>query len=100
MAVLGLHCCTRTFSSWGARVSHCGGFIVPEHRLLGAQALALLLRGLWNLPGPGIEPMSPALEGGFLSTVPPGKSHVGALYLVSRAVTNYHKLGDFGCLRA
>ena len=29
---------------------------------------------MWNLPGPGIELMSPALTGGFLSTVPPGKS--------------------------
>ena len=28
---------------------------------------------MWDLPGPGIEPMSPALAGGFLSTVPPGK---------------------------
>ena len=28
----------------------------------------------WNLPGPGIEPMSPAGTGGFLSTVAPGKS--------------------------
>ena len=29
--------------------------------------------GMWDLPGPGIEPMSPALAGGFLTTVPPGK---------------------------
>ena len=29
---------------------------------------------MWNLPGPGIEPMSLALAGGFLSIVPPGKS--------------------------
>ena len=26
-----------------------------------------------DLPGPGIEPMSPALAGRFLTTVPPGK---------------------------
>ena len=26
------------------------------------------------LPGPGIEPVSPALAGGFLTTGPPGKS--------------------------
>ena len=25
---------------------------------------------MWSLPGPGIEPMSPALAGEFLSTVP------------------------------
>ena len=30
---------------------------------------------MWNLPRPGIEPVSPALAVGFLSTVPPGKSH-------------------------
>ena len=29
---------------------------------------------MWNLSRPGIKPMSPALAGGFLSTVPPGKS--------------------------
>ena len=29
---------------------------------------------MWNLPGLGIEPMYPVLAGGFLSTVPLGKS--------------------------
>ena len=29
---------------------------------------------MWNLLGPGIELVSPALAGGFLSTVPPEKS--------------------------
>ena len=28
---------------------------------------------MWDLPEPGIEPMSPALAGGFLTSVPPGK---------------------------
>ena len=37
-------------------------------------ARAQLLHGMWDLPEPGIEPMSPALAGGFLTTVPPGKS--------------------------
>ena len=31
---------------------------------------------MWDLPGPGLEPMSPALAGGFLTTVPPGKAPV------------------------
>ena len=35
---------------------------------------ALLPRGMWDLPGPGIEPVSPALADGFLTTGPPGKS--------------------------
>ena len=30
-----------------------------------------MLCGLWDLPGPGIEPMSPALAGGFLTIGPP-----------------------------
>ena len=28
---------------------------------------------MWDLPGPGLEPVSPALAGGFLTTVPSGK---------------------------
>ena len=28
---------------------------------------------MWDLPGPGLEPMCPALAGGFLTTEPPGK---------------------------
>ena len=32
-----------------------------------------LLQG--QLPDPGIEPMSPALVGGFFTTEPPGKPH-------------------------
>ena len=28
---------------------------------------------MWDLPGPGVEPVTPALAGGFLTTAPPGK---------------------------
>ena len=28
---------------------------------------------MWDLPGPGLEPMSPALAGGFSTTALPGK---------------------------
>ena len=31
---------------------------------------------MWDLPWPGIKPVSPALAGRFLTTAPPGKSHV------------------------
>lgn len=37
----------------------------------GAQAQ--LLCCVWTLPGLGMEPVSPAVEGGFLATAPPGK---------------------------
>ena len=46
-------------------------FLVAEHEL---QVHWLSGCGTWNLPGQGVEPVSPALEGGFLSTAPPGKS--------------------------
>ena len=34
---------------------------------------AYLFLGMWNLPGAGIEPVSSALPGRFLTTEPPGK---------------------------
>ena len=36
---------------------------------------------MWDLPRPGLEPVSPALAGGFLTTVPPGKPRNGRFYL-------------------
>ena len=45
-----------------------------EHGLSSCGTPAWLLCGIWNLPGPGIKPLSPASAGGFLSTVPKGKS--------------------------
>ena len=45
-----------------------------EHRLRSCGARAWLLRGMWDLSGPGLELVSPALAGGFLTTVPPGKA--------------------------
>ena len=47
----------------------CGaGSVVVAHRLSCYTARGILV------PGPGIEPVSPALQGGFLTTGPPGKS--------------------------
>ena len=37
---------------------------------------------MWDLPGPGLEPMSPVLAGRFLTTVPPGKSLVLSLLIL------------------
>ena len=45
-----------------------------ECRLSSCGARAQLLHGMWDLPRPGIEPVSPALAGRFLTTAPPGKS--------------------------
>ena len=41
--------------------------------LSSCRAQTKLPHGTWNLPGPGIEPVLPALAGGFLTTEPPGK---------------------------
>ena len=40
--------------------------------------MATGLVALWHvdLPRPGIEAMSPALEGGFFTTEPPGKPYI------------------------
>ena len=39
----------------------------PEQRLGTGSTQAQLLLGLWDLPGPGVEPVSPALAGGFFT---------------------------------
>ena len=87
LAVLDLRFCARAFSSCGKRgplfIAVRGPLTVTaspvaEHRLqtrrlssCGSRAWSL--RGMWDLPGPGLEPMSPALAGRFSTTAPPGK---------------------------
>ena len=87
MTVLGLCFCARAFSSWGERgplfIAVRGPLtivasLVAEHRLqtrrlsnCGSRAQSL--RGMWDLPRPGLEPVSPALAGRFSTTAPPGK---------------------------
>ena len=46
------------------RLSNCG-LRALECRLSSCGARASLLCGMWDLPGPGLEPVSPALAGGF-----------------------------------
>ena len=87
MAVLGLCFCARAFSSCGKRgplfIAVRGPLTtaaspVAEHRLQmrrlsNCGSRAQLLRGMWDLPRPGLEPVSPALAGTFSTTAPPGK---------------------------
>ena len=63
----------RSMGSRRAGFSSCGSGAL-ERRLSFCGARASLLHGMWDLPGPGLEPVCPALAGGFLTTVPPGKS--------------------------
>ena len=53
-------------------LSGCGSQ-AQLHRLSGCGSWAQLLRGVWDLPGPGLKPVSPALAGRFSTTAPPGK---------------------------
>ena len=58
---------TRGLSSYSVWALECAGFC-------HCGAWAKLLCGMWNLPKPGIKPVSFTLTGGFLSTEPSGKS--------------------------
>ena len=87
MAVLDLRFCARTFSSCGKRgplfIAVRGPLtiaapLVAEHRLQTCRlsncgSRAHLLRGMWDLPRPGLEPVCPALASRFSTTAPPGK---------------------------
>ena len=95
MAVLGLRFCARAFSScgkWRPLLIAVHGPLtiaappVAEHRLqtrrlsnCGSRAQSL--RGMWDLPRPGLEPVSPALAGRLSTTAPPGKPRTGNFWL-------------------
>ena len=86
MAVLGLRFCARALSSRGKRgplsITARGPLTIPvspvaEHRLQTRRpsncgSRAQLLRGTWDPPRPGPEPVSPALAGRLPTTAPPG----------------------------
>ena len=74
----GLSLQSRALGTWALAVeahglSSCGSLAL-EHRLSSCGSRAYLLHCMWDLPRLGIEPVSPALVGGFLTTAPPGKS--------------------------
>ena len=79
MAVLGLRLCARALSSCGKRGPlTIAASLAAEHRLqtrrlsnCGSQAQSL--RGMWDPPRPGLEPVSPASAGRLSTTAPPGK---------------------------
>ena len=87
MAVLGLRFCARASPScgkWGPLLIAVRGPLtiaaspIAEHRLQTRRlsncgSRAQPLRGMWDLPRPGPEPVSPASAGRFSTTAPPGK---------------------------
>ena len=103
MAVLGLCFCARAFSScgkWGPLFIAVRGPLtivaslvvehrLQTHRLSNCGSRAQLLRGMWDPPRPGLEPVSPALAGRLSTTAPPGKPEV-RIYLSK----NMHSEGE------
>ena len=81
--------CARAFSSCGKRgplfITVRGPLTiaaspVAEHRLQTRRlssrgSRAQPLRGMWDPPRPGLEPVSPALAGRLSTTAPPGKPY-------------------------
>ena len=49
---------------------------LQTHRLSCCGSRAQLLRGMWDLPRPGLEPVSPALAGRLPTTASPGKPFI------------------------
>ena len=49
---------------------------------------------MWDLPGPGIEPVSPALAGGFLTTAPPEKSPL-TYFFIHHVYSHQHAFVTF-----
>ena len=95
MAALRLCFCARAFSCCGKRgplfITVCGPLtivasLVVEHRLQTRRlsncgSRAQLLCGMWDLPRPGLKPVSPALAGRLSTTAPPGKPHTSFFYI-------------------
>ena len=93
MAVLGLRFCARAFPScgkWGPLFITVHGpltiaaSLVAEHRLQTRRLSncgprAQLLRGMWDLPRPGLEPVSLAWAGRSSTTAPPGKPQISVI---------------------
>ena len=91
--MLGLRFCARAFSSSSERgplfiAVHgpltIAASLVAEHglqtrRLSSRGSRAQPLRGMWDPPRPGLEPVSPAPAGRLPTTAPPGKPTVNIL---------------------
>ena len=74
LVALGLRCCVRISPVAVSGLLTAVALEALERGLSSSGAPAYLACSRWDLPGPGREPVSPALAGGFLTTGPPVKS--------------------------
>ena len=113
---LGLCCSARAFpscgeqgllSSCGAPAPHCGGFSCGAQAAVGAGAAVVVghglgcsMHGMWDLPRPGVEPMSPAratrevLKSIFLESLRP-RVFFKNVYLAAACLSVAHQI--FSC---
>ena len=77
----GFSCCR----AWAQ--GSCGTWAQLELRLNSCDVWALLPHSMWDLPGLGIEPVSPAFAGGFFTTELPGKPCCEILRIISELYT-------------
>ena len=110
LAALGLRFYARAFSSCGKRgplfIAVRGPLtiaasLVAEHRLQTRRlsscgSRAQPLRGMWDPPRPGPEPVSPASAGRLSTTAPPGKPSYGSSIL--SFLKNFHTVLHSGCI--
>ena len=103
LAVWGPRFCVRAFSScgkWGPLFIAVRGPLTiaappaAEHRLQmrrlsNCGSRVQPLRGMWDLPRPGLEPVFPALAGRFPTTAPPGKPFSAFISLVCRSTRRF-----------
>ena len=106
--MLGLRFCARAFSSCGERgplfiavrgpLSVADSLVaehrLPTRRLSNCGSRAQLLCSMWDLPGPGLEPVSPASAGRFSTTAPPGKPSLSVFIFFFFLTSNLCFPGD------
>ena len=107
--MLGLRFCARAFSSCSKqgplfiavhRPHTIAASLLAEHqlqtrRLSNCGSRAWLLRGMWDLPRPGLEPMSPALAGRLPTTAPPGKP---SFFLFLNFILFFYTAGSYSSI--
>ena len=75
--------------------------VIPARGRSSCGMWAYLPHSVWDPPGPGMEPVSPVLEGGFLTTEAPGKPehflNCGSCWLSFAKKLSAPVLGPFIC---